>query len=1033
MRSLNTCLDNARWPIRVLSSIASTLLSVLILSSPALGLDPTKSISQYVYQKWGPDQGFLGGTIYSINQSADGYLWIGTDRGLVRFNGSKFDLIQQPVSDLPMIGRVRDLESDNNGDMWIRLEGAHTMLYRKGQFEDAFQHFHIPEVTITAMSTDERGHVLLADFGHVALRSEDNTLRAIANAQDAPGTVISLAETRDGRIWMGTRDNGLLMLDRNHISRPVHELSETKINALLPSSSVGLWIGTDRGIRFLSREGALTDNLPSWTHRLQILTMITDRDHNVWAGTDQGLLRISPSGQVSFRTIPVAQRHQVGAVFEDREGCIWYGGASGLERLQDGIFTTFSSGEGVPASPVGPVYADNGGGVWFAPLSGGLYLMKNHRVQQIRLAGLEDDIVYSVDGRDKDIWIGRQRGGLTHIRDRGTSLVATNHAETEGLAQNSVYAVHLSSDGAVWAGTVSGGVSVLRGTTLQTYSVADGLSSNAVKSIVEDKGGTIFVGTSGGLDEFRHNTWYHVSQKSGSPLPDIRTCFSDSQGVIWVVSASGLSYLKNGLLTDANNLPPVLHEQIFGIAEDRFHYLWFLTSDHLLRVNRQSILSGSQDNAGTQVFSSSDGLLGIQGEIRRERSIASDAIGRVWIAIDRGLSVASPTLTARDSLPIRVRVDSVYGGSNRLDPSSFFQIPAGTRSMTFHFETDSLSAPDRVRFRYRLEGVDPGWSAPVDLHQVSYSNLGPGLHRFHVMASRDGAFWNSDETEIEFSIVRAYWQTIWFRTAGSIIFILMAATLFHLRNIRLARQLTARFQERLSERTRIAQELHDTLLQSFQGLMLRFQTVDNMLPARPEEAKQILGSALDKADKALSESREAIQNIRSFIPLGPHLPQAISLLLAEVAREITPDGTNHPSSSVVVEGSPRRLNSWVESEVQSIARESLRNAFKHSKASQIEIEVTFEEKHLGIRFRDDGVGIDPTILRNGLRSGHWGMVGMKERAARIGATLEIWSKPGAGTELDLTVPGHVAYDEHGSRTARRDRWMSRQGSNDRES
>jgi len=351
---------------------------------------------------------------------------------------------------------------------------------------------------------------------------------------------------------------------------------------------------------------------------------------------------------------------------------------------------------------------------------------------------------------------------------------------------------------------------------------------------------------------------------------------------------------------------------------------------------------------------------------------------------------------------------SANGKAVRLDEPA--QIRAGTRSMTFHFTSDSLFAPNRVRFRYRLEDAEPDWTETVGSRQVLYNNLIPGTYRLHVIASRDGSLWNSPETVYAFSIDRLFWQTWWFRTACALAILLSVVFIMRLRTLRLAQQLNNRFQERLSERTRIAQELHDTLLQSFQGLMLRFQTVDTLLPARPDKAKTVLEDALDRADTALAEGRNAIQDIRSSPAESTNIAQAINKMMAELAEEETRQADRKPDFAVLIEGVPKPLSPWVNAEVLRIAQETLRNAFQHARASRIEAEITFAESRLRIRFRDDGVGIDPEVIKKGSRLGHWGMIGLKERASRIGAKLEVWSKPGAGTELDLSVPGHIAYE-----------------------
>jgi|SRR5579863_1698260 len=253
------------------------------------------------------------------------------------------------------------------------------------------------------------------------------------------------------------------------------------------------------------------------------------------------------------------------------------------------------------------------------------------------------------------------------------------------------------------------------------------------------------------------------------------------------------------------------------------------------------------------------------------------------------------------------------------------------------------------------------------------------------MASHDGVLWNGQESDATFSIDRAYWETWWFRTCCLFALALSVVFVFRLRTIRISQQLSARFKERLAERTRIAQELHDTLLQSFHGLMLRFQTVDDMLPTRPAEAKTMLESALEPADDPLTESREAIQNIRSSHASHPNLSHALASVLEEVQGAFPEDTWSRPTCSIVVEGKEQILRESVMMEVCRIAREALRNAFQHAQASRVEMEISFRDGELRLSLRDDGRGIEPSLLANGARSGHWGLIGMRERAARLGA------------------------------------------------
>ena len=1005
MRNSSIFRDGA-FPAPLLRSLVAGLALACLMRS-ASALDPAKSLSQYVHSQWRKDKGFVGGTIYAICQSGDGYLWIGTDRGLVRFDGEKFTLIQQPLPDQPAIGPVRGFARDSDGNLWIRSQGPQMLLYRDGQFRSALGSGGVPGDIVTAMAQDRHGGILFSELISGSIRYAHGRFETLANSTEAAGTVTSMAETLDGRIWLGTRDDGLLVIKNGKPVPGIEDGRENdKINALAAGNDGGLWIGTDQGLRFRSTRGDVKITPPEWNNDTQVFDLAQDAAGNLWTASNRGLIRVTPGG--GFSLLPGSGRKtpEVTAVFEDNDGNLWFGGPEGLERLKDGRFTTFGSQAGLPDSNGGALYADAGGRIWFAPAAGGLYCLDRGKLERIRL--LDHDVVYSISGRGNDLWIGRQQGGLTRISDIGTSQFVRTYAKADGLAQNTVYSTYLARDGTIWAGTISGGLSRLKNGVFTTYAMANGLSSNAVNSIAEGFDGTVWVGTSAGLDAFRNGAWSHWTRADGLPSSEVRNCFEDSQHVLWLVTASGLAYLRSGKLVVPSHIPEILRDQIFGITEDRLGFLWLSTSDHVIRVDRQKLLSDDLHENDVRSMGDSDGLIGAEG-VRRDRSILGGPDGKIWVSVQSGIASTDPAQGLRESNPLSVRVESITAAGRTFRGGDSQQIPARTHSISIQFSGTSLDSPDQIWFRYLLEGTDQPWSDPVQMRQVAYNNLHAGTYRFRVLASRDGKLWNGPEGKVSFTIDQAFWETWWFRTGLLFLALATVASLIRLRMLSLSRQLNARFQERLAERTRIAQELHDTLLQSFQGLMLRFQTVNSMLPARPNEAKAMLDDTLDHADDALAESREAIQNIRSFPTQHARLTQALASLLDQIQSHFSQEEHRQPSCSIVVEGAEQPLREHVTEEICRIAREALRNAFQHAQASRIEIEVSFRDVELRLSLRDDGAGIESSVLKNGARSGHWGLIGMRERATRLGADLIFWSKPGTGTEIALTIPGHLAY------------------------
>ncbi len=547
---------------------------------------PSKTPSQYVHDVWNADNGFLGGAIYAICQSQDGYLWIGTERGLVRFNGFDFTLIQRPVAGMPSIGAVRSLAADVEGNLWIRLDGPRLLLYRDGKFVDAVERFSLHEVAFTAMALDTQGELILWGLKNQTLRYSSGKFRRYAGNANIAGIVISAAETRDHRVWLGTRNIGLFQIDQDRMTGMSNKLALTSVNALLPVNQSSLWIGTDAGLSLWDGTRTAPLQLPSTMNQLQILALASDHSGNVWAGTAHGLVRITPAHAVSTELL---NRSEVTCVYEDRDGDLWYGGPHGIERLREGMFTKYTTAQGLPAENNGPIFADAQGRTWFAPQSGGLYWIKDGQTHRVTVDGLDKDVVYSISGGGDEIWLGREHGGLTRLTgstgSSSNSLIARTWTQADGLAQNSVDSVHRNHDGTVWAATVSGGVGMLKDGSLTNYTVANGQKSNAIFSIVEGHDGTMWFATPNGLESFSQGAWKNYSVSDGLPSSNVRSIFEDFRHILWIATSGGLAYFNAGRVQTPKSLTDPLREEVLGMAEDTSGFLWITTSDHVLRVN----------------------------------------------------------------------------------------------------------------------------------------------------------------------------------------------------------------------------------------------------------------------------------------------------------------------------------------------------------------------------------------------------------------------------------------------------------------
>jgi len=1026
LRSLNTFREygfGRRW----LFKCAIAGLAGVCLAVSASALDPTRAVSQYLHDWWGTERGWPGGSITAIAQTSDGYLWIGTDKGLFRFDGLNFHQFELAHPDPIWIGPVRTLVLDGSDNLWILLQNTLVFRYQNGNFELIRGE---TENGTTAMARGRSGAVLLSSLAEGTLTYSDNRFRSLSSAalltdaarvanNEAPdqratpfswfdrlaaptSVVIAMAQTDDGKIWLGTERRGLFYLQEGRVLNASSGRVDTKTNCLLPLQNSELWVGTAKGVLRWTGTKLTSAGVPSSLLNLDVLSILRDRDSNIWVGTTRGLYRYSANGVSLLSTTgPVA------ALFEDREGNIWIGSTRGLERLRDSAFVTYSL-PNLKSQSMGPLHVDSGGRTWIAPIQGGLRWLKEGKTGVATADGIANDVVYSIAGTGKDdVWVGRQQGGLTHLRQSGNSFTAKTYTQADGLAQDRVYAVYRNRDGTVWSGTLSSGVSELKNGHFTNYTTTDGLAANTISSIAEGPDGTMWFGTPKGVSAMLQKGWRTYTANDGLPSEDVNCLLQDSKRILWIGTAEGLAYFSDGQVHVPRGVPAPLQAPIFGIEEDKNGWLWIATSDHVLRVPRDKLLSGVVKAADVREYDQADGLESTEG-VKRSRSVVSDSAGKIWFSLSSGMSVVDPSRVAASSARAIPHIEVLSVDGSPVNVRGIVHIPALPRRITFTYTGLSLATPERVRFRYFLEGFDRSWSEPVATREAVYTNLGAHSYRFRVLACNSEGLWSESEAVVGFEVEPTVWQTWWFRTISAALILLLSWCVYLYRSRQLAKEFNIRLEERVDERTRVARELHDTLLQSFHGLLLRFQAATNLLPERPAEARKTLESAIDQAAQAITEGRDAVQGLRSSTVVASDFALTINTLGQELASGAT--NPNATEFHVDVEGTPQNLHPILRDEVYRIVGEAMRNAFKHAQAQRIEVEIRYDERQLRLRVRDDGKGIDAKHLDGDGYAGHYGLRGMRERAKLMGGKLAVWSELDSGTEVELSIPASRAYE-----------------------
>jgi signal transduction histidine kinase len=598
-----------------------------------------------------------------------------------------------------------------------------------------------------------------------------------------------------------------------------------------------------------------------------------------------------------------------------------------------------------------------------------------------------------------------------------------------------VYSIAADSPGSVWISHRDGLFHLLQANVVERIPWASLARKDAATALVGDpvQGGLWLGFREGGVAYFKDRQLRaSFARAEGLGTGPINFLHVDPDGTLWVATDGGLRRVKNGgvaTLASKNGLPC---DAVHWMAEDDAHSVWLYTACGLVRIARPELDAGADDPnriIQTSVFDSSDGVRSHPFTIGYSPRVAKSADGRLWFLPFGDVSVIDPRHLPFNKLPPPVHIEQVTADRKTYDVASDaggrVPLPALTRDLQIDYTALSLVAPEKMKFRYKLEGWDQDWQDAGTRRQAFYNNLPPRKYRFRVIGNNNSGVWNEAGASLDFAIAPAYYQTTWFQALIAVAGLGLLWAAYRVRVRRLAHEFDLRLEERVNERTRVARELHDTLLQSFHGVLFRFQAAVNMLPERPAEAKQTFESAIDRAAQAITEGRDAIQDLRASTVVANDLAVAISTLGDELAASgVNGNGT---VVYVAVQGTPRDLHPILRDDIYRIAGEALRNGFRHAHARRMEVEITYDDRQFRLQVRDDGKGIDRAVLADD-RRGHFGLPGMRERAELVGGRLDVWSEVGSGTEVDLTIPAAKAYAA--ARGRRRAWWFTKKTGTD---
>ena len=987
--------------------------TALVCGRTASALDPSLDISQYAHSAWFFRNGFLNGAVYAITQTPDGYLWLGTQSGVVRFDGARaVPLALPPGQRLPSTA-VTSILAARDGTLWIgTFDGLAS--WKDGRLTE----YHaLAQQSLIALFEDRDGTMWVGGFGGstgklCAIRGGRTTCFGEDGRFGA--VVTSLYEDSDGSLWVAAA-TGLWRWNPGPPTRfPSPRIPSFQAFTQGDAGS-GVMVALDSVRQIVG--GKLIDYpLPGAPLPLTAAHLLRDRTGGQWIGTNAHGLVHSYHGKTSmFAHSDGLSGDRVIAMFEDHEGTIWVATSDGLDQFRESLVGSLSARAQLSSATATSILAARDGSIWMGT-EDGLNRWKQGRMTVYRKRthpGLPDDAVQSLfEDEHGRIWVSGH-GGLAVLEgEKFTHVPSVPPGTTHAIASDKHDGLWLS----LWVNSNDYGLAHLADGKIIEHVSWQKIGGGPGSGLVPDQDGGVWTGLiSGGIAYWRAGQIRNVplsEDQAGSPrVLELRP---DRDGSLWAATENGLYRITNGrfaALTTANGLPC---NAVHWIIEDDFSSYWLYTRCGLLRIARSELAAWTADpkrTIQTTTFDVADGIRPVAVLKGFRPSVTKSSDGKIWFLNGDVISVLDPSRIRINTLPPPVRIEQIVADSkiywqNLADAAvSNLHLPARIRDLQIDYTALSLVAPEKVHFKYMLEGQDQDWKEVVNDRQAQYTNLSPRHYRFRVIASNNSGVWNEQGDALDFSIAPAFYQTNWFRTlcVAAVLLLLWAAYQFRVRQLHHDFEMT--FDTRVGERTRIARDLHDTLLQSFHGILLHLQTVSNELPGGP--SKQKLDGVIDQAAQAIVDGRDAVQGLRASTLESNDLALAIRTLGEELAAAHNAPRQAH--FSVQVEGPQQNLHPIVRDEVYRVSGEALRNAFRHAAAQRIEVEIRYDERQLRVRVRDKGKGIDPLYLSDHGSGGHFGLRGMRERAKLTGGKLTVWSERDSGTEVELSIPGDHAY------------------------
>jgi signal transduction histidine kinase/ligand-binding sensor domain-containing protein len=991
------------------------------LMSSACAVDPAQTLDELDHAVFTPREGAPGG-IVDLAQTPDGYLWLASDAGLFSFDGMKFQQFKQQDGPELRNDAVSAILVDRTGDLWVGFRFGGVSNIHDGQVRAYGFAEGLPKHSVFEIVEDKNENKWAAtSVGLFQLQGTKwHEVKAIDGTSMRAEGYRELKVDQSGNLWFAAASGVFCRhvgTESFVLVRPHRELAGI---VLCPDGSV--WIYDEQGVQSLA--GAHFDlakhKASSWpSEKVKPEFVFFDSRGSVWGYTDVSPVRTSAHALLQTQSVPtiwpavehLARDQRISgttpmAFFEDREGNVWLATDGGIDRFRSNKFSQASIDGQLISSAALAAGSENT--LWIGTDAFGL-LEKRDRIQRTGvLSGSGSNygvlsIHYSAKGT---VWAGG-RSRLWRSKPAG----GYEEVELPSLgARFDLQAIATDDDDGVWVSIVPKSIFRLRkGIWTVNGGINDIHDGPALSLSFDHEAKRLWIG-------YPDNQIAVVSNEHAKYLGPIDglsvgnvLAFCPQSGGMWVGGSGGVAYF------DGSRFHPFLGEGdrkfagASGLVVSKLGELWINGSQGASRIPAAELAEFLKEfsyRVSFESFSVLDGLEGLPESIRPIPSTVMTTDGRLWFSTVRGLYSIDPAHIQRNKLAPDVRVLDVIASGHSLALAKSVWVPKKTSSLQIDYTASNLGAPDAVRFRYKLDGVDHEWQIAGGRRQAFYTNLPPGSYTFHVIASNEDGVWNDQGATITLILPAAFWQTWWFEVACGVAAAILVWSLY-LARLRLASdRLQVRMRDRAEERETIARDLHDTLLQGTQGLVLNFQVVAGQLP-RDDDRRKRLEALLDQADQVIAQARDRVFNLRDRYTADVDLLGGLTTIGLELAA-----GTEI-GFSIASEGDVRRLSELLRAEVYMIGREALLNAFRHSGARSVDLQVACDSRGFVLSVCDNGVGLDAETQRSGSRPGHWGLVGMRERAERVRGRLEVLSEPDKGTQVRLLIPADVAFPDDG--------------------